>query len=47
LGISKGYFLLAHHGNCIFVHNVYRELFPEIVADGVENSADYFSTAWL
>lgn len=47
LGISKGYFLLTHHGNCIFVHNVYRELFPEVYGDGVLNWEDYFSKAWL
>ena len=47
LGISKGYFLLTHHGNCIFVRNEFKELFPEIVGDGLENAAIYFSRAWL
>lgn len=47
LGLSKGYFLLTHHGNCIFVLNQFRGLFPEIVGDGVENAGDYFSRAWL
>lgn len=47
LGLSKGYFLVAHHGNCIFVLNEYRELFPELEGDGVVNAEAYFSRAWL
>ena len=47
LGLSKGYFLLTHHGNSIFVLNKHRELFPEIKGDGVENADQYFSRAWL
>ena len=47
LGLSKGYFLLTHHGNCIFILNKYRDLFPEITGDGVVNSVEYFSRAWL
>lgn len=47
LGIEKGYFLLAHKGNCIFILNKYRELFPEIEGDGLENSDDYFCKDWL
>lgn len=47
LGIVKGYFLLAHKGNCIFILNKYRGLFPEIVGDGVANAEDYFDRSWL
>lgn len=47
LGLSKGYFLLTHHGNCIFILNKYRDLFPEIIGNGLENSELYFSTDWL
>jgi hypothetical protein len=47
LGIAKGYFLLTHHGNCIFVANEHRSLFSEIVGDGLENADLYFSKAWL
>ncbi len=47
LGISKGYFLLAHKGNCIFILNKYRALFPEIEGDGLSNSELYFDTSWL
>jgi hypothetical protein len=47
LGIEKGYFLLCHHGNCTFILNKYRELFPEVVGDGLENADLYFSRAWL
>lgn len=47
LGISKGYFLLCHTGNMIFVLDKYRGLFPEIVGDGVENYELYFNKSWL
>lgn len=47
LGIEKGYFLLAHTGNLIFVHNQYRDLFPEILGDGSSNWGSYFKRDWL
>lgn len=47
LGISKGYFLLCHTGNLIFVANEYRELFPEIEGDGLSNAELYFKRDWL
>jgi len=47
LGLSKGYFLLAHKGNCIFILNKYRDLFPEIDGDGVVNADQYFDRSWL
>lgn len=47
LGISKGYFLLAHTGNLVFVDDKYRELFPEIVGDGIENAELYFNRGWV
>ena len=47
LGISKGYFLLCHVGNCIFVLNEYRDLFPEIIGDGLSNIDLYFNRSWL
>lgn len=47
LAITKGYFLIAHHGNCIFVLNKYRALFPEITADPLKDPDEYFSRAWL
>lgn len=47
LGIEKGYFLLGHTGNLIFVLNEYRELFPEIEGDGIDNVDKYFDTSWL
>jgi len=47
LGLSKGYFLLAHKGNCIFLLNKYRNLFPEIEGDGVANADLYFDRSWL
>lgn len=47
LGIDKGYFLLAHKGNCIFILNKYRKLFPEIEGDGLSNAEMYFDRSWL
>lgn len=47
LGIEKGYFLLVHTGNLVFVDKKYRKLFPEVKGDGLKNSADYFRTNWL
>lgn len=47
LGISKGYFLLCHTGNLIFVANEYRELSPEIEGDGLSNAELYFKRDWL
>jgi hypothetical protein len=47
LAMSKGYFLLCHTGNLIFIDNKYRKLFPEIKKDGLQNSEDYFKTDWV
>lgn len=47
LGIEKGYFLLCHTGNLIFVDKKYRKLFKDIIGDGIENYAEYFKTDWL
>lgn len=47
LGISKGFFLLSHTGNMVFVSDEYRHLFPEIVGDGVSNSELYFNRSWV
>ena len=47
LGISKGYFLLCHTGNQIFLLNKYRHLFPEAVGDGLENWELYFNKSHL
>lgn len=47
LGIEKGYFLLSHTGNLVFVDKKYRKLFTEIKGDGLKNSEEYFRTCWL
>lgn len=47
LGIEKGYFLLCHTGNLVFLDKKYRKLFPEIKGDGLKNSEQYFKTDWL
>lgn len=46
-GIGKGYFLLCHTGNLIFLLNKYRELFPEVFGNGLNNWSDYFNKSWL
>lgn len=45
--ISKGYFVVCHTGNIIAVLNKYRDLFPEIIGDGLENWPEYFNTSHL
>lgn len=47
LAFSKGYFLLCHTGNLIFIDNIYRPLFPEIIGNGIFNSELYFNRSWL
>lgn len=47
LGIEKGYFLLCHTGNMIFLLDKYRELFPEIEGTGVLNWEYYFNKSWI
>jgi hypothetical protein len=46
-GLKKGYFLLCHTGNEIFVLNKHRHLFPEILGDGIGNCELYFDTSYL
>lgn len=47
LGLAKGYFLVCHTGNMIFVANRYRDLFPEVIGDGFTNSDLYFNKSHL
>lgn len=47
LAKAKGYFLLAHTGNCVFVRSDHRHLFPEIEGDGIDNADAYFNRSWL
>lgn len=47
LGIEKGYFLLCHTGNLVFIDKQYKKLFPEIKGDGIKNAAEYFNASWL
>lgn len=44
LALSKGYFLIAHTGNLVFLLDKHRALFPEMVGDGLANPDDYFQT---
>lgn len=47
LAINKGYFLLAHTGNCIFVWNKYKHLFPEIKGYPIKDHELYFNKSHL
>ena len=47
LGISKGYFLLAHTGNFIFVADRFRPLFPEVYGDPLTEYFLYFNDSFL
>ena|SRR5579864_1706125 len=47
LGMSKGYFLVCHTGNMIFVRKDFRHLFPEVIGDGLDNYNLYFNTSHL
>lgn len=47
LGIEKGYFLLVHTGNLVFVDKQYKKLFPEITGDPLYNSEKYFNRLWV
>lgn len=46
LGISKGYFLLCHTGNMIFIRRDHLHLFPEI-ADPITEHEKYFNYSWI
>lgn len=48
LGIEKGYFLLVHTGNLVFVREDYKHLFPEVKSKHpLIDSECYFNRAWL
>ena len=47
LGISKGYFLLCHTGNLIFLDEKFKELFPEVTGDPLTDVQDYFNYSWI
>lgn len=47
LGIEKGYFLLAHTGNLVFVDKQYKKLFPEVTGDPLYNHEQYFNRSWV
>lgn len=47
LGINKGYFLLCHTGNLVFVDERYKHLFPEITGDPLRDIDLYFNRSWL
>jgi hypothetical protein len=47
LGLDKGYFLLCHTGNLIFVDQQYRKKFPDITGQPLSDWEKYFKTDWL
>lgn len=47
LGEMKGYFLVCHTGNLVWVLNKYRDLFPEITGDAIADNNLYFNTDHL
>lgn len=47
LGMDKGYFLLAHTGNMVFIDDKYRHQFPDIDRDPIANPEVFFNTSWL
>jgi hypothetical protein len=47
LALAKGYFLLCHTGNLVFVDDKYKRLFSEITNDPIENHNLYFKRDWL
>ena len=47
LGMQKGYFLLCHIGNMVFVQNEYKALFPELTSNPVTQADDYFDYRWI
>ena len=49
LGRDKGYFLLCHTGNLVFVNLEHENLFPELenVLDPLSNVDDFFNKSWL
>lgn len=48
LGLEKGYFLLCHTGNLVFVDEKYSQLFPEVKnKHPLIDSEAYFNRAWL
>lgn len=47
LGQLRGFFLLCHTGNTVFLDEKYKHLFPEINKDPIYESEYYFNRAWL
>lgn len=48
IGDQKGYFLLAHTGNLVFIDNQFKHLFPEVKSKHpLIDSEFYFNRAWL
>lgn len=46
-GLERGYFVLAHTGNIIFVRQEYGELFPECAPHPLLEWERYFNRSWV
>lgn len=46
LALSKGYFLLCHTGNMIFIKDEYKSHFPEVEGNGTNHEL-YFNRSWI
>lgn len=47
LGEEKGYFLLCHTGNLIFIDNKYKKKFPEVKGNPISDCKNYFNYSWV
>lgn len=47
LGIDKGYFLLCHTGNLIFIDSKYKKKFPEVKGSPIKEPKEYFNYSWI
>jgi len=47
LGIGKGYKLICHTGNLVFVDKKYADIFPEIIGHPMHDHRLYFNRSWL
>lgn len=47
LGLEKGYFLLCHTGNLIFIRQDYQHLFPEVDKHPLLEWEYFFNRAWV
>lgn len=47
LGIERGYFLLCHTGNLVFIDTKYKKKFPEVKGNPITDYKNYFNYSWI